>query len=121
MRKRQFEVTATYWGGRIRRSAIIEAETPQMAALTAVWKRRIPKEYRHNWYSRIPLFWFAGTPEKEKWPHPIESKQIADNVTSVTVVWGGDEETAGLLELTVTEIIDNGAANSTAHQDKEAH
>ncbi len=119
MRMRQFEVTATYWGDKIRRRAIIEAETPQMAALTAVWRRRIPKEYRRTPYARIPLFWFSGTPDKASWPRPIESQQIADNVTSVTVVWGGDEETAGLLELTVTEIADAGAAKDTTLHDQE--
>ena len=53
---RQFRVTANYWGGKMQRSAVIESETPQMAALTAIWKRRLPKEFRRTPWARVPVY-----------------------------------------------------------------
>ena len=111
---RQYRVTASYWGGRIERSAVVEAETPQMAALTAIWKRRLPKEIRRTAWARIPVFWFSGTPDKDTWPHPVEYEKLPDGSTSVTIVWGGDDRTAGLLQLTVIEIEEGSAADTRA-------
>ncbi len=109
---RQFRVTANYWGGKMQRSAVIEAETPQMAALTAIWKRRLPKEFRRTPWARVPVYWFAGTPEKDRWPHPVEVEKLANGDTSVTIVWGGDDGTAGLLQLTVAEVDGNSTADA---------
>src|SRR5690606_3777360 len=81
--------------------------------LNAIWKRRLPKEFRRTAWARVPVFWFAGTPEKDRWPHPVEVEKLDNGDTSVTIVWGGDDATAGLLQLTVAEVDEKSADDAS--------
>ncbi len=86
---RKFKVTFSC--GSRERSAVIEAPTPERAAVDALLQGKLPAELTR----KGPIFWVPGMYDKQRWPE--------DRPTEQMLVWGGEDD-AGSVIYSVEEV-----------------
>lgn len=79
----KYLVTATYIRGTLRREATVDAETPQLAAVAAIWHGLLPMRFDRGSGGPRPVY----CNPKHSWPEIQEVAATAGTAT-MTFSWG---------------------------------
>ncbi|MCL5110766.1 MAG: hypothetical protein M1401_18260 [Chloroflexi bacterium] len=81
--QRQFRVSASYVRGTVQREAVVEAEKPQEAAVTAIWHGLLPMRFDRGPGGPQPIYCNPN----HSWPEITEVAADGDTAT-VAFSWG---------------------------------